>query len=184
MKPGVLILMVATAVAVAGCGEGGGAVRGLFPGAARQTDDHGRELPFRVTNPRRWNDQNDGTTFEPCTGLAEETLRELMIDPSSAEDTETSDAADRGCRWTYSTPEFRNVVTIQQVVADPHSGSPEPTDTAPHGSDDGSESSCSAQFTHSAAVVTTTAEGPSGNRETLCMLAMYFHVATTKALGI
>ena len=100
MKPGVLIVMVAITVSVTGCGEGGGIVPGLFPGAARQTDDHGRDLPFRVTNPRRWNDQNDGTTFEPCTGLTEEILRELMIDPSSAEDAETSDAATRGCRWT------------------------------------------------------------------------------------
>lgn len=66
----------------------------------RQTDSHGRALPFHTTYPNRWNSGNDGTSYEPCTAAKAPLLESLGLDPSSVEDAAAADfQTARGCGW-------------------------------------------------------------------------------------
>lgn len=67
----------------------------------RQTDAHGRSLPFSTIFPRRWSNGNDGTTYEPCTAATESILIANNLDPSSARDAAAADhQTARGCVWS------------------------------------------------------------------------------------
>ncbi len=69
----------------------------------RQTDDHGRSLPFDTIFPRRWSNGNDGTTYEPCTAATESILIANSLDPRSAQDAAAADhQTARGCMWSLS----------------------------------------------------------------------------------
>lgn len=69
----------------------------------RQTDGAGRELPFVTEFRNRWNINNDGTTYEPCTQVSEGVVRQFGLDPTSARDAAASDfQTARGCDWTFT----------------------------------------------------------------------------------
>ncbi|AWO84338.1 DUF3558 family protein [Gordonia terrae] len=71
--------------------------------SVRQTDGAGRELPFVTKFQNRWNINNDGTTYEPCTQVLESVLRQFGLDPASARDAAASDfQTARGCDWTFA----------------------------------------------------------------------------------
>lgn len=81
----------------------------------RQTDDKGRALPFENHFPNRWNTNNDGTPYEPCTSIDPVTLSEFGLDTASVRDVAVADfQTARGCRWTR--PSSRVVLT--QLVGD------------------------------------------------------------------
>ncbi|MCM3894057.1 MULTISPECIES: DUF3558 family protein [Gordonia] len=80
----------------------------------RQTDDHGRSLPFSTKFPRRWSNGNDGTTYEPCTAATESILIANSLDPRSARDAAAADhQTARGCMWSLSD---RNLASLSQFV--------------------------------------------------------------------
>ena len=67
----------------------------------RQTDDHGRSLPFSTIFPRRWSNGNDGTTYEPCTAATKSILIANNLEPFSARDAAAADhQTARGCVWS------------------------------------------------------------------------------------
>lgn len=67
----------------------------------RQTDDAGRKLPFENRFPNRWSINNDGTSYEPCTQVPAEVVRDFGLDPGSVRDAAASDfQTARGCEWT------------------------------------------------------------------------------------
>ncbi|MCR5976575.1 DUF3558 domain-containing protein [Gordonia jinghuaiqii] len=69
----------------------------------RQTDDAGRQLPFRTTFPNRWSINNDGTSYEPCTQVSESVVRQFGLDVESVSDVAGSDfQTARGCQWTFA----------------------------------------------------------------------------------
>lgn len=68
----------------------------------RQTDDTGKRLPFDTKWPDRWSINNDGTSYEPCTAVTADTLREFKLDPASVEDVAVANhQTARGCRWEF-----------------------------------------------------------------------------------
>ncbi|WP_414652029.1 MULTISPECIES: DUF3558 family protein [Gordonia] len=80
----------------------------------RQTDAHGRPLPFNTAFPRRWSNGNDGTTYEPCTAATESILIANNLDPSSARDAAAADhQTARGCIWSLSD---RRLASLSQFV--------------------------------------------------------------------
>lgn len=71
--------------------------------AIRQTDDQGKKLPFSTKFPDRWSDNNDGTSYEPCTAVAGSTLRQFDLDPTSASDVAVANhQTARGCNWKFA----------------------------------------------------------------------------------
>ncbi|MGV9669225.1 DUF3558 family protein [Gordonia sp. NPDC003504] len=69
----------------------------------RQTDDVGNELPFRTSYPNRWNNLNDGSSYEPCTALTSQQLASLELIAESAADIALADRQTaRGCKWEFS----------------------------------------------------------------------------------
>ncbi|MBD0023917.1 DUF3558 domain-containing protein [Gordonia pseudamarae] len=72
------------------------------PTSIRQTDDHGKELPFTTKFPDRWSANNDGTTYEPCTSLTDTELSALGVDPTTVKDVALANhQTARGCIWSY-----------------------------------------------------------------------------------
>ncbi|WP_338155878.1 DUF3558 domain-containing protein [Gordonia alkanivorans] len=72
------------------------------PGQVRQADDAGNRLPFVTPFPNRWNSNNDGTQYEPCTAVTTDTLRRSGLVPESVVDVAKSDfQTARGCRWRF-----------------------------------------------------------------------------------
>ena len=68
----------------------------------RQTDDLGRTLPFKTVFAHRWSDNNDRTTYEPCTAVTSGVLESLDLDPNSVRDAAAVDYQTvRGCRWKF-----------------------------------------------------------------------------------
>lgn len=73
-------------------------------------------LPFENAFPHRWNERNDGTTYEPCAAVSHETLVDLGLDPSTVNDSAGTDGQSlRGCRWK-STALGRADWTVSQFV--------------------------------------------------------------------
>lgn len=69
----------------------------------RQTDSSGRNLPFVTDFQNRWNINNDGSTYEPCTQVSNDVIRSFGLDPSSVHDVAASDfQTARGCDWRYA----------------------------------------------------------------------------------
>lgn len=69
----------------------------------RQTDDAGRPLPFRTEYANRWSINNNGTTYEPCTQIADNIVKQFGLQSDSVADVAGSDfQTARGCRWKYS----------------------------------------------------------------------------------
>ena len=69
----------------------------------RQTDDAGNRLPFDTAFPNRWSINNNGTPYEPCTAIPEETVLSFKLDPKSVRDVAVADHQTvRGCRWVFS----------------------------------------------------------------------------------
>lgn len=84
------------------------------PSSIRQTDAHGRPLPFRTTFPNRWSELNDGTTYEPCTALTSEALTALGVNPRSATDVAMANyQTARGCTWEFTDS---RTSTVSQIV--------------------------------------------------------------------
>ena len=82
--------------------------------AIRQTDDAGRRLPFETKWPDRWSINNDGTSYEPCTGVGERVLRQLNLDPDTASDAAVANGQTaRGCEWSYASDKTNK---LSQVV--------------------------------------------------------------------
>ena len=72
------------------------------PSTIRQTDDTGKRLPFDTAFPDRWSSNNDGTKYEPCTAVSDQTLTRLGLNPASASDTAAANHQTvRGCRWKF-----------------------------------------------------------------------------------
>jgi len=72
----------------------------------RQRDDAGRLLPFKTVFPNRWSQNNDGTTYEPCTYVTEPVLMKMGLDPKSAKDAAVADHQTvRGCDWRFTNSE-------------------------------------------------------------------------------
>ncbi|WP_244176179.1 DUF3558 domain-containing protein [Gordonia lacunae] len=70
--------------------------------AVRQTDDAGRGLPFRTEFPNRWNVNNNGSSYEPCTQVSDDVLNRFGLIAASVSDVAGSDfQTARGCRWKY-----------------------------------------------------------------------------------
>ncbi|NDK89739.1 DUF3558 domain-containing protein [Gordonia desulfuricans] len=68
----------------------------------RQTDTQGNFLPFQTTFPNRWNTNNDGTEYEPCTAVAETTVSSFGALPSTVRDVAVANfQTARGCRWYF-----------------------------------------------------------------------------------
>lgn len=68
----------------------------------RQTDAARRPLPFSNSFPNRWNGNNDGTSYEPCTADARSAREALGIDESTVRDVAVADhQTARGCRWKF-----------------------------------------------------------------------------------
>lgn len=67
----------------------------------RQTDGSGRNLPFVTEFRNRWNINNNGSPYEPCTEVSVDVVRQFGLDPSSVRDAAASDFQTvRGCDWT------------------------------------------------------------------------------------
>ena len=91
--------------------------------AVRQTDDDGRALPFETSFPNRWSINNDGSTYEPCTQVSNETLRQSGLIVDSAEDVAGSDfQTARGCRWKYSDDDLSFVAQFVGDIIRPAGG--------------------------------------------------------------
>ncbi|MBN0975335.1 MULTISPECIES: DUF3558 family protein [Gordonia] len=68
----------------------------------RQTDNFGRTLPFETNFPNRWNINNDGSSYEPCTQIPVTVVREFGLEESTVSDVAASDfQTARGCRWRF-----------------------------------------------------------------------------------
>ena len=84
--------------------------------APPQTDSNGIQLPFHNPFFERWNDGNDGTTYEPCTALTPNELKSAGIDPKSAKDAAVVDGQSlRGCDWLLLPPN-PTLIGISQIV--------------------------------------------------------------------
>lgn len=59
----------------------------------------------------RWNNGNNGTSFEPCTSLTPTTLRALDVDPATWTDISIDGFGPRGCRATSAT----RTITLQVI---------------------------------------------------------------------
>ena len=59
----------------------------------------------------RWNNGNNGTSFEPCTSLTPNTLRALDVDPTTWTDISVASFGPRGCRATSPT----RTITLQVI---------------------------------------------------------------------
>ncbi|WP_306302389.1 DUF3558 family protein [Gordonia paraffinivorans] len=69
----------------------------------RQTDDAGRPLPFKTEFPNRWNSNNSGTSYEPCTQVPGAVVQRFDLDEASVNDVAGSDfQTARGCQWKFS----------------------------------------------------------------------------------
>ena len=70
----------------------------------RQTDAAGVALPFETVFPNRWNRNNDGTPYEPCTSVTPDILQSFDMDSTSVKDGATADyQTARGCWWDHLT---------------------------------------------------------------------------------
>ncbi|MGC4934048.1 DUF3558 family protein [Gordonia sp. DT30] len=70
--------------------------------STRQTDSDGKPLPFKTKFPNRWNSNNDGTTYEPCTAVTSAILERFSLNPYSVTDAAIADhQTARGCDWTF-----------------------------------------------------------------------------------
>ncbi|WP_419717497.1 DUF3558 family protein [Gordonia malaquae] len=108
---GLLALLVA---ALTSCSVDGSAipVQGI-----RQVDDRGVRLPFTTKHSQRWNTANDGTEYEPCTGVQLRDLSRLNIDARSVRDAaKTNGQTLRGCIWTYEETGTDIPPSISQTV--------------------------------------------------------------------
>lgn len=89
----------------------------------RQTDDSGRKLPFETSFPNRWSINNDGSSYEPCTQVSLEVIRESGLDPKSVNDAAASDFQTlRGCEWTYFDDELSTVSQFVGNIINPAAG--------------------------------------------------------------
>lgn len=88
----------------------------------RQTDARGRRLPFETEHSDRWNRRNDGTTYEPCTALSSDGLRDLGVEPSSVRDAAgTNGQTLRGCQWEYQDSKPDDSWFVSQIVGNAES---------------------------------------------------------------
>lgn len=71
------------------------------------------DLPFENPFPDRWNQFNDGTTYEPCVAFSDQELIQFDIDPALIEDAAlVNGQGSRGCNWLMrDTFGFGQVVT-------------------------------------------------------------------------
>ncbi|NMO01067.1 DUF3558 family protein [Gordonia sp. TBRC 11910] len=68
----------------------------------RQLSTTTPKLPFSNTFPNRWNDANNGTSYEPCTAVDSTIARLTDVDILSVHDAAAVDhQTARGCVWTY-----------------------------------------------------------------------------------
>lgn len=82
----------------------------------RQTDKEGNNLPFRTTFANRWNSNNDGTSYEPCTSISAEDVENFGLDATSVKDAATADfQSARGCSWRFAN---KPLATLSQYVGD------------------------------------------------------------------
>ncbi|MGW0037830.1 DUF3558 family protein [Gordonia sp. NPDC003376] len=90
--------------------------------AIRQTDSHGRPLPFRTEFPNRWSRNNDGSDYEPCTEVADSIIESLGGDPSTVTDVAIADfQTARGCQWLLgpaSTPSISQSVGNSSSISE------------------------------------------------------------------
>lgn len=86
-------------------------------------------IPLPIDNrfPNRWNDSNNGSTYEPCIAFSANELRAFGIDPESLEDAALVDGqGTRGCNWfTRDAFGFGQVVTNSRSLEDYKKGTPE-----------------------------------------------------------
>lgn len=89
----------------------------------RQVDDAGRALPFVTPFRNRWNSNNDGTPYEPCTAVSRDVLLEAGLLPETVEDVAKSDfQTARGCRWTFQDDGKSSLSQSAANLAQPESG--------------------------------------------------------------
>lgn len=89
----------------------------------RQTDAEGRPLPFRTEFPNRWNANNDGTKYEPCTAVSLEVLTENGIRPDTVRDAAASDSQTlRGCEWSLAEGQSSRAHQFVGNLDDPEDG--------------------------------------------------------------
>ncbi|GEE02073.1 hypothetical protein nbrc107696_25190 [Gordonia spumicola] len=114
------ILTSIAAAAVVVCAAAWGIDHLAGTHAIRQVDAVGRTMPFTVTNPDRWNAQNDGVSFEPCTAFTYTQLVEMRVDPRTVVDAsaERRYPNGRGCTWDYASTGYLADWTVTQVVTD------------------------------------------------------------------
>ncbi|WP_431309371.1 DUF3558 family protein [Gordonia sesuvii] len=111
-------------LAVSACGsndvtrsESSASMSGTPTDKIRQTDDSGSPLPFANQFPARWNESNDGTSYEPCTAMDSDTADEIGIDFSSVKDAATvSGQTLRGCEWDYADSDTSGWFASQAVA--------------------------------------------------------------------
>lgn len=69
------------------------------------------QLPFDNPFPNRWNNSNDGTSFEPCTAYSDSELSRFGVDPGAIKDAALVDRQGiRGCYWFTSNKYSLSVV--------------------------------------------------------------------------
>ena len=98
-------------------------VRASTPETVRQTDDQGRRLPFTTRFPNRWNENNDGSKYEPCTSVRESALESVNLEPATVEDVAGADKQTaRGCRWYFSGERFAQAAQFVGNITEPNRG--------------------------------------------------------------
>ncbi|MET2979418.1 DUF3558 family protein [Gordonia polyisoprenivorans] len=76
----------------------------------RQTDANGVSLPFKTKFTHRWNSNNDGTLYEPCTAVNAEVLSKFNLSAQTARDVALADQQTaRGCDWETEGDPFSSI---------------------------------------------------------------------------
>ncbi|WP_238556686.1 DUF3558 domain-containing protein [Gordonia terrae] len=89
----------------------------------RQTDDGGRQLPFQTEFSNRWNINNNGTNYEPCTRVSKEVIARFGFESATVKDAAASDfQTARGCTWTSSLDKRSSLSQIVGNILDPQDG--------------------------------------------------------------
>lgn len=119
---GLFTVTAAAALALAGAGcnvagdalpTSGDAAQPTESSTIRQTDDAGNRLPFTTVFPDRWNMNNDGTTYEPCTAVTEPVLLQFKLAPNSVRDAAGANHQTiRGCNWNFADSESNSLTQV------------------------------------------------------------------------
>lgn len=172
----------------------GQATSGFPSNQIRQADDNGKALPFVTDFANRWNANNSGTSYEPCTTPTDTSLRSFGLDPSSVKDAAWVDGQTvRGCAWRFSSSqqgELSQIVGVRESLDQFRSELAGPLNFRKDITVDGRRAlvysddvSCNTRLISGTAAVTTAVVFPGGAAtDPLCDKAIAFTRATAPSM--